>query len=183
MNPITIVSLFVYVAVTTSVILPELHVIKRISFKYPYSCQPGPLSYEGCALFITDYGVSRNMPDLLYNGACGSDNFFEVMLAGDDFGMLSDLGDVPLENVTASKAFNYENMAGQDNRFFNTINVVKGHTYAALLAKEEIRALFVFRVESYEKSGAATIAYAVKQYGVIQSVQEAPGFSWVEPNH
>ncbi|CAF4350160.1 unnamed protein product, partial [Rotaria magnacalcarata] len=88
--------------------------------------------YEGCALFITDYGVSRNMPDLLYNGACGSDNVFEVMLAGDDFGMLSDLGDVPLENVTASKAFNYENMAGQDNRFFNTINVVKGHTYAAL---------------------------------------------------
>lgn len=183
MNYLTIFSLFICVVVTTSVDLPELHVIKRVSFKYPYSCQPSPLSFEGCALFITNYGVTRNMPDLLYNGACGSDDYFEVMMFGNDFGMLSDLGDVPLENVTASKAFNYENMIGAANKFTNTIDVVKGHTYAALIAKEEIRGLFVFRVENYERSGPATLSYAVKQYGVIQTVQDAPGFSWNATNH
>jgi hypothetical protein len=183
MNSFTILSLFICIVAATSVVLPELHVIKRISFKYPYGCQPGPLSYEGCALFLTDYGLSRNMPDLLYNGACGSDDYFDVMLSGNDFGLLSDLGDVPLENLTASRAFNYENMVGKANTFTNTIDVVQGHTYVTLLAKEEIRALIVFRVENYERSGPATIAYAVKQYGVIQSVQDALGFSWTEPNH
>jgi hypothetical protein len=183
MNKLTILSLFICVLAATSVVLPELHLIKRVSFKYPYSCQPGPISYEGCALFLTDYGVSRNMPDLLYNGACGSDNYFDVILAGDDFGLLSDLGDVPLENLTASRAFNYENMAGKANIFVDQINVVKNHTYVALLAKREIRALFIFRVENYERSGPASIAYAVKQYGIIEQVDEAPGFSWVEPNH
>ncbi|CAF1107809.1 unnamed protein product [Rotaria sordida] len=183
MDSFTYLSLFIFVAVASSFTLPELHVIKKISFKYPYSCQPGPSSYEGCALFLTDYGVLRNMPDLLYNGACGSSNTFEVMLAGDNFGMLSDLGDVPLENVTASKAFNYNRITGDDNTFTSTIKVVSGHTYAALLAKSEIRALFVFRVESYERSGPATISYAVKQYGIITLSQESPGFSWDEPNH
>ena len=183
MNTLKILSIFVHVAVVTSVTLPELHIIKKVSFKYPYSCQPGQLSYKNCALFLTDYGVLRNEPDLLYNGACGADNYFDVMLAGDDFGMLSDLGDVPLENVTASKAFNYQNVAGKSNQFTNTIKVVNGHTYATLLAKHEIRALFIFRVESFERSGPATISYAVKEYGVIQSIQEAPGFSWNEPNH
>ncbi|CAF2390822.1 unnamed protein product [Rotaria sp. Silwood2] len=183
MNSLTLLSLFIYVAVATSATLPELHVIKKVSFTHPYSCQSSPLSYEGCALFLTDYGVSLNMPDLLYNGACGSDNTFDVMLAGDDFGMLTDLGDVPLENVTAAKAFNYEYMVGHDNKFTDTVKVVSGHTYAALLAKREIRALFVFRVENYERSGPALISYAVKQYGVVESVQEAPGFSWDAPNY
>lgn len=183
MNSFIILSLFISLVAVSSVVLPELHVIKRAAFKYPYSCQPSPSSYEGCALFLTDDGASRNAPDLLYNGACGSDDYFDVMLAGNDFGVLSDLGDVPLENLTASRAFNYENVFGKPNTFTNTIDVVQGHTYVALLAKREIRALFVFRVEHFEPSGPATIAYAVKQYGVIQSVDEAPGFSWNATNH
>jgi hypothetical protein len=189
MNYLAILSLFVCVATATSAViplrdsLPELHVIKEASFRYPYSCQPSPAGYENSALFITDYGHSMNSPDLLYNGACGGDNTFDVMLAGDNFGMLSDLGDVPLENVTASKAFNYDNVVDRDNQFTNSIKVVNGHTYATLLAKRSIRALFVFRVQSYEPSGPASIRYAVKQYGIIQSTDEAPGFSWEEPNH
>lgn len=183
MNRFTVFAFFVFVVSTTSINLPELHVIKRITFKYPYGCQPGPSSYENSALFLTDYGMSRNMPDLLYVGACGSDNVFNVMLAGQDFGLLSDLGDVPLESISASRAFNYENVVGKDNTFNDVISVVQGHSYAALLAKEEIRGLFVFRVENYERSGPATLAYAVKQYGVIQSVQESPGFSWNATNH
>jgi hypothetical protein len=183
MNTFTILLLFGYVAVATSVILPELHVIKKVTFKHPYGCPSSPLSYEGTALFLTDYGVSRNAPDLLYYGACGGVASFKVMLAGDNFGMLTDIGDVPLETLTASKAFNYVNVVGKDNQFTEDIQVITGHTYAALLAKSDIRALFVFRVESYEPNGPATLSYAVKQYGVIQSVQEAPGFSWVTPNH
>jgi hypothetical protein len=183
MNTFTIVSLFVCVAVSSSIILPELHVIKKITFKHPYGCPRSPLSYEDTALFLTDYGVARNSPDLLYYGACGSNSSFQVMLAGDSFGMLADLGDVALEGVTASKAFNYVNVVGKDNQFTSSIQVVNGHTYATLLARDDIRALFVFRVESYVPSGPATLSYAVKQYGFIESVQEAPGFSWNATNH
>jgi hypothetical protein len=181
MNSFTSLSLFICVVAVSSVVLPELHVIKRIAFKRPYGCQT--VSYEDSALFITDYGVSRNMPDLLYTGACGSTDYFNVMLAGDEFGLLSDLGDVPLETLTASRAFNYDNTMGKWNLFAEAVTVVQGHTYVALLAKREIRALFVFRVENFEPSGPASIAYAVKQYGVIQSVDEAPGFSWNATNH
>jgi hypothetical protein len=183
MNSITILALFICIGTVSSVVLPELHVIKRTSFKNPYGCSSSPPSYEDSALFLTDYGVSRNMPDLLYMGACGSDDYFVVMLAGDDFGLLSDLGDVPLENITASRAFNYDNVFTKGNIFTDVIQVVEGHTYVALLAKHEIRALFVFHVENFEQSGPATIAYAVKQYGVIQTVDEAPGFSWNATNH
>ncbi|CAF1108140.1 unnamed protein product [Adineta steineri] len=183
MNSFTNILLCLYVATVSTVVLPELHVIKQASFKYPYSCQPQPIKYENCALFLTQYGVSHNAPDLLYNGACGSDNVFDVMLAGSNFGMLSDLGDVPLETVSASKAFNYNRKVGKDNAFVDSIPVVKGHTYAAVLAKSDIRALFVFRVDSYERSGPAVISYAVKQYAMMNVVQEAPGFDWDAPNH
>lgn len=162
--------------------LPELNTIKEYAFRYPYSCQPSP-SYKYSALFLTDYGVSRNMPDILYNGACGSQDYFEVMFSGDDFGLITDLGDVSFENVTASKAFNYQDVFGMSNRFTQTANVVSGHTYAILLAKSEIRALFLVRVDNYQPNRVAAIRYAVKQYGIIDSVQEAPGFSWNEPNH
>lgn len=87
MKTLATVSLFLYLTVATSTTLPELHTIKTAFFKYSYSCQPGPLRYEGCALFLTDYGLSRNMPDLLYNGVCNFDDWFDVMLAGNDFGM------------------------------------------------------------------------------------------------
>jgi hypothetical protein len=154
-----------------STMLPELHLIKEFTFKYPYSCQPASSTYENSALFLTD------------DGACGDDNFFRVMLAGSDFGMLSDLGDVPLENMTAMRAFNYMDVSGGENTFINNIEVTEGHTYVVLLAKYEVRALITLRVDKYVKSGPATIRYAVKQYGIIDSVQEASGFSWNEPNH
>ena len=171
------------VATPVSTVLPELHVIKEYAFRYPYSCQPSPIGYKYSALFLTDYDMSRNDPALLYNGACGSQDYFEVMMAGDDFGLISDLGDVPLENVTASRAFNYQRVSGMDNIFSQTVPAIAGHTYAALLARQDLRALFVFRVDSFRQDGPAAIRYAVKQYGIVTVVQEDPGFSWDEPNH
>ena len=181
MNSFTGLSLFICIVAVSSYVLPELHVIKRASFKNPYGCQSS--SYENSALFISDYSTSRGATELLYYGACGGDDNFEIMLAGDNFGFLSDLGNVPLENLTAARAFNYENMVGKWNTFTSVAKVVQGHAYAAVLATREIRALFVFRVESFEPSGPASIAYAVEQYGIVQSVDEAPGFSWNATNH
>ncbi|CAF0999956.1 unnamed protein product [Adineta ricciae] len=175
--------LLLLVSVTAAVILPELNVIKQTTFKYSYSCQPPPLEYHDCALFLTDNTPQPNEPVLLYNGACGAKDYFGVNFGGSDFGVLSDLGNVPLEEVTASKAFNFNNTVGEDNEFFDTVPVVSEHTYAALIARDDTRALFVFRVEKYQHNGPLTLSYAVKQYGVIESVQEAPGFSWDAPNH
>lgn len=171
------------VASVAAVVLPPLHVIQQASFKYSYSCQPGPLRYTDCALFLTDKSVVTNAPELLYNGACGSNDYFEVMFGATDFGLLTDLGDVPLETLTASMSFNYNNIVGGDNTFSQTVPVVAGHTYAAVLARRNTRALFVFRVESHERNGPVTVRYAVKQFGAIESVQESPGFSWTTPNH
>ncbi|CAF0944959.1 unnamed protein product [Adineta ricciae] len=175
--------LLLFVSVTAAVTLPELNVIKQTTFKYSYSCQPPPLAYRDCALFLTDDSARQNEPELLYNGACGSKDYFEVHFAGSNFGVISDLGNVPLKEVTASKAFNFNNTVGEDNEFFATVPVVSEHTYAALIARDNIRALFVFRIENYQHNGPLTLSYAVKQYGINQSVQEAPGFSWNAPNH
>ncbi|UJR10723.1 hypothetical protein I4U23_014913 [Adineta vaga] len=163
MNSFNQLLLFVCIAATSAVVLPQLNVIKQASFKYSYSCQSPPLRYQDCALFLTDKSVAMNAPELLYNGACGSNDYFEAMFAGSDFGVLTDI-------------------VGEDNQFFKDIPVVKGHTYAAVLARRNNRALFVFRVESYQRNGPLTISYAVKQYSVIESVTEAPGFSWTAPN-
>lgn len=163
--------------------LPSLNTIEEFQFQYSYSCQPSPISYRGAALFLTDNGLAQNDPDVLYNGACGADDYFEGMLGGNNFALVADLGDVALENVTSSRAFNYLNVVGSENIFRRAVKVIKGHTYVVLSARAGVRALFTLTVGDYQKNGPMKIRYAVKEYSLIQTIQESPGFSWNEPNH
>ncbi len=170
---------------TTDIGLPVLNTIYEKTFLFPYSCEPvsnNVPQYEGAALFLSTYSESINNPELLYNGACKSGNYFEGSTAGDDFALLTDVGDVPLETLTASKSLNYDNVVGHDNDFYANVDVVQDHSYAALISDSNVRAFFVFRVDSYTPDGEAIIRYAVKQYGVVRCVEESDGFGWVTDN-
>jgi len=159
--------------------MPVLHKIEQATLTAPYSCKG---SYEKSALFLSGFSKSQNAPDLLYNGACGSENFIDASTAGDDFTLIADLGDVKLEDLTASKSFNIQNTVGQDNTFKETQPVILNHTYAVLISKSDIRALYAFKVVSQTKDGAMTIRYAVKSYSIQETKAESEGFSWDRKN-
>lgn len=159
--------------------LPELHKIEEVTLSAPYSCGG---SYSRSALFLSDYSKKRNSPDLLYNGACRSGNTISASTAGDDFTVIADLGDVRLEDVSAHKAMNFQNISGQDNSFKQDQPVVLNHTYAILISKSEIRALYVIKVVAYRPDGAMTIQYAVKSYSIQKSESKSPGFEWEKGN-
>jgi hypothetical protein len=172
------------VSVAQSYNLPELHVIKTVTLSPSYSCRAAEefqKGYQETALFLSDYSKKRNSPDLLFNGACRSQDYFQASTAGDDMALIADLGaDVPLERVTASNAFNLRNVHTPDDytRFVRTVQVVEGHTYAVLLNKSEIRGLFIFTVVNHVQNQRVLLRYAVKEYQVTGAKASAEGFSW-----
>jgi hypothetical protein len=89
---------------------PELHTIRSATPSPSYSCRPKAAflkGYQSTALFLSLFSEQRNSPDLLFNGACGADDYFEASTAGDDMSLIADLGaNVRLEEVSASRAFN-----------------------------------------------------------------------------
>lgn len=160
---------------------PKLHQIDRASFAIPYSCNEDDLSgdYGTSALFLTAVGRERNAPELLYNGSCAREGTsFESGLAGSAFGLVADLGDVPLSSVSASAAFNYDNISGADNVFLQTVDAIVGHTYASLVADTSRRVLFAFRLVEQGPLGDAEIDYSVLLYEHHEVIQEASGFDW-----
>lgn len=156
--------------------LPVLRVIKPYTFSAPYGCGG---SYNKSALFVSQYSLQRNSPDLLYNGACGSDLYFESSTAGDDMAVIADLGTFPLRNLSAHLAFNTANTVGQDQSFFADVPAVVGHTYAVLVDKAEIRALIAFNVLAIDDSSKALkLEYAALEYQILSVLGESPGFDW-----
>ena len=125
--------------------LPTLHQIKQQTLSPSYGCRTSEepqQGYQKSALFLSEYSKRRNSPELLFSGACRSDDFFEVSSAGDDMALIADLGeDVPLEEVTAHRAFNLEGVARPEaySKFSQTAKVIRGHTYAVLINKSDLR--------------------------------------------
>jgi hypothetical protein len=59
--------------------LPQLHTIKTVTLAPSYSCRSTEefqKGYANTALFLSAYGKQLNSPDLLFNGACKSEDFF-----------------------------------------------------------------------------------------------------------
>src|SRR5437879_5338919 len=78
--------------------LPELHKIKTATLSPSYICrskQDSRRGYEKTALFLSTYADDINAPELLFNGACGSQDYFD----GGDMSLIADLGAIPLENA------------------------------------------------------------------------------------
>jgi len=167
--------------------LPELHIIKNATLSPTYSCrsrQEFRTGYAKTALFLSKYSEDREAPDLLFNGACGAEDYFEGSVAGDDMSLIADLGTVPLEEVTTSKAFNFPRVHSFDvySKFTREAKVMPKHTYAVLINKGELRGLFVFSVDSFVPNQKVDLRYAVKEYQVLSERGRSEGFDWEAKN-
>lgn len=168
--------------------LPELHLIKTATLAPCYSCRTPEefqKGYSTTALFLSDYSRQRNSPDLLFNGFRGGEDFFQASTAGDDMALIADLGtDAAIEKVTAHSAFNLRNVHSYPDftKFASVAKVEKGHTYAVLLNKGEIRGLFIFTVVNYVPNERVDLRYAVKEYQILNVKASSSGFDWVREN-
>jgi hypothetical protein len=167
--------------------LPALHTIKTATLSPAYSCRSPKefqAGYENTALFLSKYSTKRNSPDLLFNGACGSKDYFEGATAGDDMSLIADLGEVPLEEVSASKAFNFKRVHSFDlySRFAEEAPVEARHTYVVLISKRDLRGLFMFSVRSYVPNSRVDLQFAVKEYQVLNVREQSAGFDWESGN-
>jgi hypothetical protein len=166
--------------------LPALHRIATAALQPSYSCRPPEESAKGygqTALFLSDYGRKRNMPDLLFNGACGAEDELQAATAGADMSLVADLGpDVALEELSASMAFNLKRVHApqEESRFVRTARVVLGHTYAVLLNGSDRRGLLLVSVDEHVPNKKVAIRYAVKLYQVKE--ESSPGFDWNRGN-
>ncbi|HEU0143145.1 MAG TPA: hypothetical protein VFQ47_00010 [Nitrososphaera sp.] len=170
--------------------LPELHTIKTITLSPSYSCRPSDefqRGYQNTALFLSAYSKQRNSPDLLFNGACRSEDYFEASTAGDDMSLIADLGaNVSLEEVSASRAFNLKRVHSfaAYSRFVQAAKVEPSHTYAVLLNDREKRGLLIFTVVNYVPNEKVELRYAVKSYQIMPSGQiVSSGFDWERTNN
>jgi hypothetical protein len=175
-------------AIAQSPGLPELHTIKTATLSPSYSCRSSDefqQGYQKTALFLSEYSKRRNSPDLLFNGACRSEDYFEASTAGDDMALIADLGsDVSLELLSAHLAFNKQNVHSFPaySKFAQSVKVEANHTYVVLLNKRELRGLFIFTVTNYVPNQQVDLKYAVKEYQVMDVKSESPGFSWEQKN-
>lgn len=170
--------------------LPKLHTIKTVILSPSYSCRSSDefqRGYENTALFLSAYSKQRNSPDLLFNGACRSEDYFKTSTSGDDMSLVADLGaDVSLEEVSASRAFNLKRVHSyaEYSKFAQAAKVELNHTYAVLLNESDKRSLFVFKVVSYVPNRKVELKYAVKSYQIIPNGHiRSEGFDWGKVNN
>src|ERR1700674_5409723 len=153
--------------------LPELHKIKTATLSPAYGCRSREdfqRGYENTALFLSKYSRDRNSLELLFNGACGSEDYFQSATGGDDMGLIADLGEMSMEKVTAHLAFNTKNIHSFDlySKFARMVKVQSNHTYAVLVNGSDIRSLFVFTVTGYVPNKRLDLKYAVQEYQIMQ---------------
>jgi hypothetical protein len=163
--------------------LPELHKIKTISFGPSYGCQKHARpDYGDAALFLSALSRRRNTPELVFVGACGGVDSLRAMTAGDDVGVIADLGEVPLEKVTARLVFNTRDRNDDSfdfySKFVQQAKVQPNHTYAVLIDRSEMRSIFVFTITSYILNKELDLKYAIKEYQVLGLRAQSPGFDW-----
>lgn len=165
--------------------LPALHKIAEITLSPTYSCRTEEdfkKGYGRTALFLHEPGRRMNVPDLLFNGACGSVDYFQPATAGDDMSLIADLGEgLELEKVSAIRAYRGAD-PGERSSFRENVDVKANHTYAVLINKREVRGLFVFTVTEHVPNKSVTLRYAVKSYVLSDDYVAADGFDWGRGN-
>ena len=171
--PICILVVFLVIGGNTIVPLdannvPILYLISDYKLSFPLECG----NYSTSALFLSPFSQDLNIPELIYNGGCDpeSQGFLQAASTGSDIGFISDMGDLPLDaisahTVTTSSPKTFEYIQNQ-------------HTYAISVAHEGIRAVFTIAVTSYEMGGPLTFDYAILLYEVHGLVSMNPEFSW-----
>jgi hypothetical protein len=168
------------IACTATAAMPELNVITSRQIGLPYGCK-GSSMKDACLSFSTDTPSADNC-DVMLNGGCQTGElYWQVNLGGSSFGVITDLGDVPLETLSSSKTLNYDGVTGHDNVFKATQPVISGHTYAFILARPDRRAVFEIKVEEAGDEGASVKA-AARLYESLTITEASKGFSWSKNN-
>jgi hypothetical protein len=167
--------------------LPELHKIKTATLSPSYGCQSQEefqQGYGATVLYLSDFSRRTGRHELRFNGACGGRDDFQSMSGGNHIGLIADLGEIPLQNVTAHLMFYKQNITPTDlySKFTTHVNVQAGHTYAVLASSSEVRAMFVFTVTGYVPNKKVDLNYVVKDYQVFEPKVRSPGFDWVTEN-
>jgi hypothetical protein len=163
--------------------LPTLNTVRVANLHPAYSCQSAEQvsqGYGSTALFLSSYSMNRNSPELLFNGACGAENYFEVNMAGDQMSLIADLGEAPLPEITAQIVFNYRGVHDSPayTRFASAAKIEPRHTCAVLINRSDCRGLLVFTVDAFTPDREVRISYAVKDYQVRSGTVRSPGFGW-----
>lgn len=157
--------------VTATPQLPTLYKIVRVTLSPSYSCRSAEdiaKGYANTALFLSDYSKSLNGPELLFDGACGSSDYFGGQTAGDDLDVITDYGDVSLTDWAAGNAFSPLRRTDSIATFAARANVQVGHTYGVLINKDNVRGLLYFRVTAYVPNQKVDLEYAVMDYQVLR---------------
>jgi hypothetical protein len=163
---------------------PQPGVKKTARLSQSYSCRSVAefyKGYEGTALFLSDSMKRHNSPDLLFNGACGSEDYFESGTHGGNQSLIADLVSgttapqlltlIPPDGELSPEVLKTLEKLG----FKEEVPVVSGHTYAVLLDKHGVRGLFVFTVTDYVKNSRVKISYEVLDYRVTEEESKARG--------
>jgi hypothetical protein len=163
--------------------LPALNTVRAATLGPAYSCQSAEQvsrGYGSTVLFLSSYSAKRNNPELQFNGACGAENYFDVNMAGDQMSLIADLGEAPLQEITAQKVFNYRGVHDWPayTRFASVAKIEPKHTYAVLINRSDCRGLLVFTVDAFTPDREVRISYAVKDYQVHSANVRSPGFGW-----
>ena len=150
--------------------LPELNRVRGATLSPAYSCRSKEefaLGYAGTALFLSEASRAHNTPDLLFNGACGSNNYFQVATSAGDLGLIADIGlGKSLAGLSEERALNYSGVAGgeMDTRFAPSAYVALGHTYVVVLNRPEVRGLYALTVTKFEPDKRVEFSYVVLSY-------------------
>ena len=152
---------------------PALNTTEAATLSPSYSCRTKEefqRGYRKTALFLSELVKRYNSPDLLFNGACGSEDYFAAATHGANNSVIADLGaNVPLENVPPLESI-YAPGAQPDAepgrpRFKLSAPVKAGHTYAVRLAKSKLaEGWFVFTVTRHVPNQLVEIRYSVREY-------------------
>jgi hypothetical protein len=145
--------------------LPSLNLVQSAILGPSYSCGG---TYTAAALALSTASKTYNGPELLFNGACGSPDYFDVNTNGDEMSLIADLGNTSIASVTFNTAFNLQNVFSfaDYNSFLRVAQIVQGHTYAEVINDTYVRGLLVFTVVKFVPDKEVDIQYEVLDYQV-----------------
>jgi hypothetical protein len=162
--------------------VPALHAIQSATLSPSYSCGGNPSQgYGTTALFLSDHSRNENSPELLFNGACGSPDYFDVNTNGDAMSLIADLGVTPLAALTSQRTFNLPgvNSFADYTKFSVIAQVVQGHTYAVVINRSDLRGLFVFTAVKFVPDQEVDLQFELKEYQInLGPLEASPGFDW-----
>lgn len=157
----------------TEVYSPQTNVRKAVAFSQTYSCRSDEdfhnKGYDGTALFLSDSMKKLNSPDLVFNGACGSKNYFESATHGANYSVIADITATDLTSLLLSlSSIKDKNdfKALEKLGFKDKAAAVSEHSYVVLLNKHGINGMFVFTVTDLVPDRRAVISYEVLDYQI-----------------